>query len=387
MNIFSRKPRVRRRWLFLIGLLALLIAGRADDGSTLRPRGVSVSYAHPQAQSNSSLAFLPVMMGRMYGQLHMWASPDEIGNLPTSGESWENLLEAAQEETGNPDLSDQDDRTNVYVLAKALVYARTGTARYRNEVVEAISAAIGTEQGGRTLAVSRNLAAFVIAADLVDLSATPSVDWRFRVWMAQVLREDLDGDTLRSTHEERPNNWGTHAGASRAAIAIYLGDDVELARTAQVFKGFLGDRDSYAGFNYGELSWQCDPNKPVGINPPGCTINGYSVDGVMPDEQRRSGDFQWPPPRENYVWGGLQGALVQAQLLHRAGYPAWEWEDSALLRAVKWLHEQAAYPADGDDEWQPWLINAVYGTNFPTETPASPGKNVGWTDWTAPAQP
>lgn len=382
MNTSSRKQRIHRHWWSLIGVLTLLLAG-----SALRPQGTSVSYAHPQAQSNSSVAFLPVMMGRMYGQLHMWVSPDEISNLPTTGESWEKLLEAAQEETGSPDLSNQDDRTNVYVLAKALVYARTGTARYRNEVVQAISAAIGTEQGGRTLAVGRNVAAFVIAADLVDLSATPPVDWRFRLWLAQVLTEDLDGDTLQSTHEERPNNWGTHAGASRAAIAIYLGDDVELARTAQIFKGFLGDRDSYAGFNYGELTWQCNPSEPVGINPSGCTINGHSVDGVIPDDQRRGGDFIWPPPQENYVWENLQGAIVQAQLLHRAGYPAWEWEDSALLRAVKWLHQEADYPADGDDEWQPWLINAAYGTDFPTEMPASAGKNAGWTDWTAPAQP
>ena len=30
--------------------------------------------------------------------------------------------------------------------------------------------------------------------------------------------------TLVSTHENRPNNWGTHAGAARAAVARYLGD-------------------------------------------------------------------------------------------------------------------------------------------------------------------
>ena len=78
---------------------------------------------------------------------------------------------------------------------------------------------------------------------------------------------------------------------------------------------------------------------------------------------------------------------MQAQILHRAGYPAWEWEDRALLRAFAWLHDQADYPAEGDDEWQPWLINAVYGTDFPTVSPARHGKNMGWTDWTAAQQP
>ena len=39
-------------------------------------------------------------------------------------------------------------------------------------------------------------------------------------------------------------------------------------------------------------------------------------------------------------------------------------------------------PPEGDDIWQPWLVNAVYGTDFPVESPTDPGKNMGWTDWT-----
>jgi hypothetical protein len=98
-------------------------------------------------------------------------------------------------------------------------------------------------------------------------------------------------------HEERPNNWGTHAGASRATISVYLGDFAELARTVQVFKGIL------AIFKYGKaFSWQCDPQKPVGINPKGCTKTGHNIDSVMPDDQRRGGPFQWPLPKENYLY-------------------------------------------------------------------------------------
>jgi hypothetical protein len=138
----------------------------------------------------------------------------------------------------------------------------------------------------------------------------------------------------------------------------------------------------YAGFTYGDLDWQCNPGQPVGINPAGCTRNGHSIDGVLPDDQRRGGGFVWPPPQENYVWEALQGAIVQAELLTRAGYPAWQWENQALRRAINWLHEQANYPAAGDDSWQPWLFNHTYGTNFPAPLPSSPGKGMGWTDWT-----
>lgn len=372
--------------LILSSLLLLLLVGSPHPAPALAQADSGSDTAVPQAQTGGRSVHLPFFMQPAVPQSgSMWVSADQLSNVPTSGPAWEKLFDAAQEDTSDPDLSDQDDKTNVYVMAKALVYARTGNDAYRQEVVEAIRAVIGTEKGGRTLAVGRNLPAYIIAADLIDLSTTPNVDADFRGWLRSLLSANLDGDTLRSTHEQRANNWGTHAGAARAAIAIYLGDQGELARTAQVFRGFVGDRDSYAGFSFGDLWWQCDPQKPVPINPTGCTIQGHSVDGLMPDEQRRAGRFQWPPQKENYVWGGLQGAVVQAQLLHRAGYPAWDWEDSALLRTVTWLHEQANYPAEGDDEWQPWLINAVYGTDFPAEMPAGVGKNVAWTDWAAPA--
>ena len=311
----------------------------------------------------------------------IWIGAEEIAALPTSGAAWENLLAEANEPTGTPDLSNQDDDVNVRVLAKALVFARTGNERYRTEVIDACRRAIGTEDGGRTLALGRELAAYVIAADLVGLP--PGDDAAFRAWLGSVRFEPLDGRTLVSTHEDRPNNWGTHASASRAAAAVYLGDSADLERVARVFKGWLGDRASYAGFDWGDLDWQANPSQPVGINPKGATLQGHPVDGVLPDDQRRGGGFSWPPPAENYVWEALQGALATALILSRAGYTdVWSWQDQALLRAVRWLHEQARFPAEGDDTWLPHLVNHHYGTSFPAPVPARPGKNLGWTDWT-----
>lgn len=165
-------------------------------------------------------------------------------------------------------------------------------------------------------------------------------------------------------------------------MAAYLDDAAQLERVATVFRGWLGDRDAYAGFKYGDLSWQCDPASPVGVNPPGCARGGHSIDGVLPDDQRRGGGFTWPPPRENYVYEALQGALVQAVILQRAGYDAFAWQDSALLRAFRWLHEQARFPPSGDDGWQVPLVNAFYGTSFPEPRPSRPGKNMGFTDFT-----
>lgn len=310
----------------------------------------------------------------------IWISRTEIARLPTQGAAWEQLLDAARQPTPNPDLGEQNDATNVLVLAKALVYARLGDEDLRYEVLDALIRVQGTEKGARTLAVGRNVMAYVVAADLVGVP--PEIDTPFRAWLVELLGKKLRGRTLRSTHEDRPNNWGTHAGASRAAIAAYLGDATELERSAQVFRGWLGDRDAYAGFEYGESWWQADPARPVGINPAGATRDGHSIDGVLPDDQRRAGGFAWPPPKENYVYGALQGALAHAVILHRAGYDPWSWQDQALLRAFRWLHEQAHFPPEGDDTWQAPLVDHFYGTRFWDGSPTRPGKNAGWTDWT-----
>lgn len=320
----------------------------------------------------------------------LWISPDRIATLPTSGPAWDELLAVANSDAGSPQLRDKDDDTNVKILAKALVYARIGGVEYRDKVVRAIKKVTldNTEDGGNTLALGRELAAYIIAADIINLAEIdPDLNQQFKEKLRELLTKVIKGwgspnKTLVETHEQRANNWGTHAGASRAAIAVYLGDTAELERTAHVFKGWLGDRDAYSDFDYGnDLSWQCDPDNPVGINPVGCEKEGHSIDGALPEEMRRGDEFQWPPTETNYTWEGLQGAIVLAEILHRAGYPAWEWQDQALLRAGKFL-ERIGWYAVNDDEWQPWLINFAYVSDLQTVTPTRPGKNLGWTDWT-----
>jgi hypothetical protein len=302
----------------------------------------------------------------------------------------------AQQRTRPPDLSDQDSPADVHVLAAALVYARTGDAQMRREAAAGVIGAIGTERGGRTLALARGLVSYVVAADLVDLDHyDPARAGAFREWLAAVRTERLapvDYPTLVATHELRPNNWGTHAGASRIAADIYLGDQQDLARAAAVFKGWLGDRAAYHGFRYGEdLSWQADPGAPVGVDPRGAVRGGESLDGALPDDMRRGCSLRFPPCPTLYPWEALQGAVVQAELLSRQGYDAWSWGDQALRRAASFLfglydrYGAREWGAPSGDGWIPWLLNARYGTSFPTKVPATPGKGMGFTDWTAAA--
>ena len=319
----------------------------------------------------------------------MWISPAEIAALPMSGTAWNNVKAEADRNCGTPNLANQDDLANTCIMAKALVFARTNQPAYRDGVVGALHSIVNSgTYVGRCLALGRELAAYVIAADLIGLPTyNPNLHQQFSAKLRELRTTYTSGSkatNLIGCHENRPNNWGTMTGASRVAIAIYLEDKADLDRAALVFRGYLGDRTAYAGFTYGELSWQADPAKPVGINPKGANKSGHNIDGVMPDDQRRCGALSWPPCVTGYAWEVLQGSLAMAWMLHRQGYPAFEWSDRALLRAFTWNYQVANNPAVGDDNWQPHLINHVYGTTFPAPMPARPGKNVGWTDWTHP---
>lgn len=317
----------------------------------------------------------------------VWVCPDELAALPTEGPAWAAMRHWADRPLLQPNLANQNDNADIQTLAMALVFGRTGDGRYRDLALQQIEAALGTERSGRVLALGRNLPGYVIAADIVGLPEP--LDRRFRDWLRAVLDEPLDGETLRGIHERRPNNWGTHAGAARLAVARYLGDDAEVERVAGLLRAWLGDRAARHRFKFGDVSWQADPGNPTGINPVGAMREGQSIDGVLPDDQRRCcKTFTWPPPKENYVYEALQGILAQAVMLQRAGHPdVWLWGDRAILRAFRWLYEVADFPATGDDTWEIPLVNQAYGTHFAAPVPSGPGKNVGFTDWTGLPRP
>ncbi len=318
----------------------------------------------------------------------IWMSSAELAALPMSGPAWTRLKAAADGSLGTPNIADQNSNHDVNTLAVALVYARTGTAAYRVKAANAIMTAIGTERGGRTLALGRNLAGYVIAADLINLKTYDAAkEQQFRAWLSAVRTETLDSLTLIKTHESRPNNWGTHAGAARIAADLYLGDTADLNRAASVFKGWLGDRSAYSGFKFGDLSWQANSSAPVGINPAGATKSGHSIDGALPDDMRRGCSFTWLPCYTNYPWGAMEGATVQARLLAHAGFDSWNWSNKAMLRAPQFLYNLSRVAgsnwwASGDDQSTVWIFNRAYGASFPAAMPAHIGKSIGWTDWT-----
>lgn len=385
----------------VLGVLLTSACTAAEPDERTRER-----LEHEQAQAAAAPPPKRTLPGPAEG---IWISRAELRRLPTSGPAWERLKEAADGELRPRKIADQDSNHDVKTLAVALVYARTGESSYREKAAEAIAGAVGTEEGGRTLALGRNLLSYVIAADLIDFRAyDPIREAEFRAWLRSVRHEPLGSDaiadqTLIGTAERSASNWGGMAGASRVAVAAYLDDEQDLARAAKVMKGWLGDRSAYPGIpgpHYGpedagrgfhsggsneDLSWQADPSRPRGVNPKGAAKAGHSIDGALPDDMRRGGSFTWPPEYTQYPREALSGYVPLAELLHRQGYDVYAWENKALLRAARFLFElEREFPEE--EWWEPgvpayWIVNYRYGTSFPVEGTGL-GRNVDWTDWT-----
>jgi hypothetical protein len=325
---------------------------------------------------------------------YLLMSRADLMALPTSGPAWEALRGVADIDPGGANLRDQDDRHGVMTLAIALVHARTGEPGYRERAREEIMEVIGTERrrtGNSILSLGRQLPAYVLAADFIELDGAD--DERFREWLDGIRTEELGGHgrwrELVATHEDSANNWGAFAGAARIAASRYLDDTEDVEQAARVLAGFLGDRTAWAGFQPVDesASWACEPEQYTPVNPP-CVRDGIDVDGAIVRDIDRGGDLRWPPGDTgiDYTLESLQGLILQAELLYQGGYgDPWSWSDSAIRRAARIV---TASGQAGGESWNPsepslhvpWLLNARYDLGLPTE-PAGIGRAFGFTDW------
>jgi len=91
----------------------------------------------------------------------IWSSRAELALLPMSGPAWEAVYNDAQQDTSHPDVGNQNDNTNCFVLAAAIVSERLLAAgdvehaqEFRQKVICAIETIVRTGQpaGSRSLA-------------------------------------------------------------------------------------------------------------------------------------------------------------------------------------------------------------------------------------------
>jgi hypothetical protein len=338
----------------------------------------------------------------------IWIGRAELMRRPTSGDDWDELYDDARRPRGRANIGDQDSNHDVFTLAAALVCVRIGERC--SEARDAVMSAMGTEVGARWLAVGRNLGAYVIAADLLELRRGgphgedgDAVQHWIEGWLTRELR-DNNTEVLRSIAPFHSGaNGAAQEGFVYTAVAAYLGDTRALRRAWDAFRTFVCDSTA-PDFEKIDLvrpvrdGWAHDDRAPCAVDPLGTTkvvpedMPGAGqrrrIDGALIADMRRGGAFQWEPLYTAYPWVGLEGLVPAAVLLQRAGYPAFEVADQAVLRAVDylWYLRQETGEVRWFDGFRArevvQLVNDYYGTSFPIARTIAAGRTVGYTAWT-----
>jgi hypothetical protein len=290
------------------------------------------------------------------------------------------------------------------------VCARTNSPELCDKARAGVVSAIGTERGGRWLAVGRNLTAYVIAADVMGLRADgdpESAGTRVETWIrgfeTERLADNNTGEPIPFIPFASGSNASAQEGAAYVAVAAYLGDRAALERAWDAFRTYLcdpsaPDRERIDLHRGVEAGWAYDDRHPCAVDPagaakrvpPGRPGAGQLVqlDGAIINDMARGGDLAWPPGTTQYPWVGLEGLVPAAVMLDRAGYPALTVADGAVLRAVRYLRDLELSTGSGT-----WfrerrcneiiqLVNVAYGVHFSVDLPAGGGRTVGYTDWT-----
>lgn len=348
----------------------------------------------------------------------IWLGAEELATRPTSGPAWDRVLIDAARAPGTANLGDGSSQHDVFTLAAALACARTGQycAKARAQLLEAL----GTETGADWQTVSRNLGAYVITADILGLrdDGDPASDGsRVSAWIASFLtRTDILANYgepgVQGPRAIAPfhsgSNGAAHEGFVHAAVAAYVGDTAALTRAWDAFRTYAcdptaPDREHIDLTKGVEADWEHSESAPCAVNPFGTSKlvpdgrpgagGAHRIDGAIINDMRRGGIFQWPPIWSQYPWTGLEGFVPAAVILHRAGYPAFEAADRAVLRTIEYLKFlEDSTPPDtlhwfdgirGAEVVQ--LVNWYYRTTYPMNKPAvGAARTIGYSDWTHP---
>lgn len=350
-------------------------------------------------------------------------SAERLQSLPSSGTAYDYMKQQADSAITNMNLTSSPDASSPWlpnfngttqvrrpatqVLGAALVYAKTGDTKYRDFVINANRYVIGTEdsssndgltvEADKLLASVRQIAAYVMAADLVDMdknlkgSRTGYTNTVWKDWLASLRTKSIGSSggcpTMDYCSKERAHNWGTFARSAQVAIDIYLGDQTDLSVMVSRMKRYLGDTSQGAQWKPSQAfdsTWACVPSGSVwvAINPTDC---GPEKDGaVVEDISRSAGNY---PSYDNtgigYTMEAYQSTLLTAILLDRQGYDIFNWNDQALRRTMDWLVREGYPQGAGNfstDKHLSWIPRFFYKKDYPTQ-PAGMGRTFGFTDW------
>jgi hypothetical protein len=331
----------------------------------------------------------------------MFIKTAELMAKPTSGAGWTFIKAKADGAWGSVQLYDQNLLTQSYVLAGALVYARTGDATYRDKVVAAIKQVPGTETGGTTqlLALARTLYGYVVSAEMVgmDYNTVCNNGETWLQFLQRIRTTVIPGNsrwvTLEGTSADTCSNWGNYALGSHLAVSYALNDTGAIQRDVGIFKRVLGDISSpaspfhaTAGYSYNSngATWDMTPTLLRGINPSSTTDNR---DGAIIEDALRGSKSPSNPccmvdsAAVSYQEESLDGILSTAQLLRAHDVDLTTFENSAMKRAFAFYIGHGGPSTFSVSRYLPYAINYLYGTTYPTQTEDRPYRHMGYGSW------
>jgi hypothetical protein len=343
----------------------------------------------------------------------IWISPQEIMALPNSGTAWAAVENAANSAWGSPCLNDDNCTHDVNTLAGALVAVRNNDSAMRSKVIQGLQSAMQSPVS-RVMELSRGLPSYIIAADIIDYR-TSEFDNFIKAVIAQATDQGHsatggchnagytpaycgDDKSVLCTAVLDASSWGGQARAALTAGVLYLDKSPYVPSTnwawtyiqeaVTAYKAFIGV--SIANYlTCSNTDWH-EGFPKAGVNAKGAMRNGVSISGVLPEDWSRGAEYNWPPTNTEYMWEGMQGFVVTAVMMHRAGFVDFGDRNNVVVRAMDMLYGQGEAasnsptfnnPPTGDNSWIPWVVNYYANTDFNT-SPASYGKSMGWTDWT-----
>jgi len=329
----------------------------------------------------------------------------ELMALKTEGAAYDALHSSAQKQTiTGAKLSDMHMQHDVGTLSVTLDGVRLDDPAMIAKGHACLENAIGTEAGGDWMDVGRSLAAYIIAADTLNIRSGPIFEW-LAGFRTRLIPHDNTGKpmTLRERAWETGTNASCQVGLCSTAMAVYLRDADWLRDNWDAFRRYCGDKTSPFILKPNQFGdpWQMDLSTTgrVGIQPKGAVKNGLNIDGANVDMGRSN-----PSPKPSlsydarnslYPWVSLNGAIWAALILHRQGYPAFEIQDRAILRAVQFMrrlakdYNQMGWWGQDKKEDVKWLAHVAYPNDlplveYPITLPVGPHDQVGWSDWTHP---
>lgn len=328
----------------------------------------------------------------------IWTSAENLYGKSESCPAFTVLLVEAQKDTASPCIHNPEDPTPNRVLAKAIAYAKTGNPAYRQQVEQTLNTLVSmgytgcngnpAYEGGKkiTLSWARNLAGYVMAADLIGYQSAA-----FNTYLTDVSQNWVGEETyatgpktMKQMFEARQDSWSKWAAASLSAVYRYLGNNAEMANLRQHLLAKLYGPVPATVTEYGQTDWYLAspavvPDIPE-IMPVGAAktcpqnlgqVPLFQVDlnGLQPQEMKIGGACAFNPVYTNSPWDGIEGLVVAGRIFERAGIPIWQEGNKGLMRAGGALEERLGaqsdvWQASNDEAWALVFLDAAYGSRW-----------------------